>query len=106
MSNVLKFARRPVSIAEREERSQDECTHRQIKVHPVGSVVVCSLCGAMLSPFWALAMLSKQYGLALAQIDRLNARLALADARVLELSEELDALAPSERASKQSPTET
>ncbi|MDR5776900.1 MULTISPECIES: hypothetical protein [unclassified Caballeronia] len=105
MSNVLKFTRRPVSVAEREERSQDECTHRQIKVHPVGSVV-CSLCGAMLSPFWALAMLSKQYGLALAQIDRLNARLALADARVLKLSEELDALAPSERASKQSPTET
>jgi hypothetical protein len=106
MTNVLAFERRQQSIAEQDERSQGECTHRQIKLHPVGSVVVCSLCGAMLSPFWALSMLSEQYGLALAQIDRLNARLALSNARMLELSEELDALAPSERAPKQSPTDT
>lgn len=51
-------------------------------------------------------MLSEQYGLALAHIDRLSIRLALADARMLELSEELDALTSRERALKKMPTET
>ncbi|SAK57608.1 hypothetical protein AWB76_02480 [Caballeronia temeraria] len=106
MSKVIPFARLRVSVAEQNERPRGECTHRRIKLEPNGGVVVCSICGAMLSPFWALSMLSEQYGLALAQIDRLNARLALASARVLELSEELDALTTQERASKASPTET
>lgn len=106
MSNVLPFTRLRVSATEEADRPRGECAHRRIRLEPHGGVVVCAVCNAMLSPFWALSMLSEQYGLALAQIDRLNARMALANARVLELSEELDALASPERASKHSPTET
>ncbi|MDR5762986.1 hypothetical protein [Caballeronia sp. LZ035] len=92
MSKVIPFARVRVSVAEQNERPRGECTHRRIMLEPNGGVVVCSTCGAMLSSFWALSMLSEQYGLALAQVDRLNTRLALACARILELSEELDGL--------------
>jgi hypothetical protein len=51
-------------------------------------------------------MFSGQCGLALAQIDRLVARSALAIARILALSEDLAALTPQERASKASRTDT
>jgi hypothetical protein len=51
-------------------------------------------------------MLAKQAWSRARAIDRLKARFALVDARVLELSEELDALAASERASKEAPNET
>jgi hypothetical protein len=65
-------------------------------------IVTCRDCGASLAPFWALRMLADQYALALAQIDRLQDRVSNADARILELSAELDALAESERARKAS----
>jgi prefoldin subunit 5 len=51
-------------------------------------------------------MLAEQYGLALSQIEHLKNRLALADARILELSKTLDAIDNLKRAPKQRSTET
>ncbi|WP_244818484.1 hypothetical protein [Caballeronia sp. Lep1P3] len=59
-----------------------------------------------LAPFSALSMLAEQYGLALSQIEHLKNRLALADARNLELSKTLDAIDNLKRAPKQPSTET
>jgi Tfp pilus assembly protein PilF len=50
-------------------------------------------------------MLSEQYSLAMSLIERLSARLSLADARLLELSAQLDALAGHESPSKPASTE-
>ena len=58
------------------------------------------------SPFWALPMLSEQYALAMDHIDRLKSRIELADARILELSQELDAMSPGERSPNKPSTDT
>jgi hypothetical protein len=51
-------------------------------------------------------MLSEQYALAMGHIDRLKSRIQLADARILELSQELDAISPGERSLNKSSTDT
>ncbi len=70
--------------------SPRDCSHRRIKLDSRGGIVSWAECGAALSPFWALTMLSEQYTVALKHIERLGERIALADARILELSTTLD----------------
>nr|WP_318290082.1 hypothetical protein [Paraburkholderia sp. BL8N3] len=104
MSNVLPFARRRSFEGNRETSSGDVCLHRHLRIDQGIEIVTCAGCGATLLPLSALSMLAHQYGLALAQIERLEARLSLADARLIELSSELDTLARSECPRKQPPT--
>lgn len=104
MSRVIPFRRVPVIIEKRALRP-GVCAHRRIRLAPHGGVVTCVDCNATLAPFWALSMLSEQYSLAMSQIERLTTRLSLADARVLELSAELDAFARKESPSNPSSTE-
>ena len=106
MSNVLPFARRRLSKEGQGQPVHNDCRHRHLRLNQNGGIVICADCDAMLTPFWALSMLSTQYALALAQIERLKARLSLADARIIELSDELDTFFHPERASKQTPTKT
>jgi hypothetical protein len=72
----------------RDERTHriGECAHRHIKLDRHGGIVTCRNCGAALSAFWALEMLSEQYTVALANIARLDKRLMQADERILTLS--------------------
>ncbi len=104
MSRVIPFTRVPVVVKKRDLRAGG-CAHRRIRLDQHGGVVTCTACNATLAPFWALSMLSEQYSLAMSQIERLSARLSLADARLLELSAQLDALPGDERPSKPSSTE-
>ncbi|WP_100216034.1 hypothetical protein [Paraburkholderia hospita] len=101
MSSVIPFSRMRVTSDDRTRRP-GECSHHHLKLDAHGGIVACRDCGASLAPFWALRMLADQYALALAQIDRLQDRVSNADARILQLSTELDALAESERARKES----
>lgn len=91
MSSVIPFARLRVTTDERTQPSVGECKHHHIKLYPHGGIVTCRDCGAALTPFWALTMLSEQYAAALSQIDRLKERAALCDARIHDLSAQLDA---------------
>jgi hypothetical protein len=102
MSSVIPFARLRVSKDDRTHRPL-ECAHHHIRLDPRGGLVNCRDCGVSLTPFWALSMLADQYTLALAQIERLNDRLRLADARILELSAALDESAATERTTKDLP---
>lgn len=102
MSSVIPFTRLRVTKDERIDRPL-ECAHHHIRLDPRGGLVNCRECGAALTPFWALSMLADQYAIALAQIQRLNERLAHADGRILELSAELDATHGAERTGKESP---
>ncbi|MDT8842562.1 hypothetical protein ParKJ_34570 [Paraburkholderia fungorum] len=102
MSRVIPFTRLRVTKDERIDRPL-ECAHHHIRLDPRGGLVNCRECGATLTPFWALSMLADQYAIALAQIQRLNERLAGADSRILELSTELDATRDAERTGKDSP---
>ena len=103
MSSVIPFARLRVSKDGRTHRP-GECAHHHIRLDPRGGIVSCRDCGAALTPFWALTMLADQYAIALAQIQRLDERLAHADGRIRELSAELDARDDTERTGKASPT--
>ena len=89
MSNVIDFASIRISRNERPPRP-GQCAHRHIKLDRHGGTVTCGNCNAALSPFWALEMLSEQYVLALANIDRLTARLQQANEHMLTLSAALD----------------
>jgi hypothetical protein len=89
MSSVIPFSRLRITRDARTHRP-GECSHQHIKLDPRGGLVHCRECGVALSPFWALSMLADQYILALAQIQRLTERVALADARMGELAAELD----------------
>ncbi|MFP3646575.1 hypothetical protein [Paraburkholderia sp. SIMBA_054] len=89
MSSVIPFARLRVTTDERTHRP-GECDHHNIRLDPRGGIVTCRDCSAALTPFWALTMLADQYAVALAHIERLERRLAGADARILDLSAELD----------------
>ena len=103
MSNILPFTR----LSTNDARSDgNDCAHRHIRLDKHGGTVSCSDCGAALAPFSALSMLAEQYGLALSQIEHLKNRLALADARILELSKTFDAIDNLKRAPKQPSTET
>jgi hypothetical protein len=77
-----------------------KCAHRHINLINHGGIVTCVDCKAMLSPFWALTMLSSQYELALAHIARLTERLTLADERIAALSEKMERGANPKDASK------
>lgn len=87
MSRVIPFNRPAVALGTPTERG---CAHRNLKLVENGEIVNCSDCLATISSFRALMMLSEQYALAIKQIERLTARIRLADARILELSQELD----------------
>lgn len=89
MSSVIPFNRMRVTKDDRTHRP-GECTHRHIKLDSRGGVVTCSECRASLTPFWALTMLAEQYTVALNHIERLDDRIALANARIAELSAALD----------------
>jgi hypothetical protein len=89
MSNVVDLNSVRITRDERLHRP-GECFHRHIKLDRHGGVVTCGDCDSALSPFWALEMLSTQYSLALANIDRLNARLDAESERMLTLSAALD----------------
>ena len=89
MGRVIPFERIRASRDDRTYRPRD-CSHRRIKLDSRGGIVSWAECGAALSPFWALTMLSEQYTVALKHIERLGERIALADARILELSTTLD----------------
>jgi len=89
MTNVLKFERVRLTQDDRDHRP-GECTHHHLKLDSRGGIVSCVDCKTSLSTFWALTMLSEQYQLALANIDRLTARLTFADARLISLSAALD----------------
>ncbi|GJH30579.1 hypothetical protein [Caballeronia novacaledonica] len=104
MNRVIPFKRVSVT-AEKSDSRAGGCAHRHIRLDQHGGVVTCTDCNATLAPFWALSMLSEQYSLAMSQIERLSARLSLADARLLELSAQLDALRGDESPSKPSSTE-
>jgi len=85
MSNVLVFKRVRLTHDDRKHRP-GECAHLHLNLDSRGDIVSCVDCKASLSPFWALSMLSEQYQLALAHVDRLTARLVLADGRIIDLS--------------------
>jgi hypothetical protein len=89
MTKVLDFLRARITRDDRQYRP-GECTHRHIKLESHGGIVSCVECKSALSPFWALTMLSHQYEMALANIARLNERVALADGRIGALSRALD----------------
>lgn len=89
MSKVVDLRSIRISRNERPHRL-GECAHRHIKLDRHGGTVTCGNCNATLSPFWALEMLSEQYVLALANIDRLTARLQHANEHMLTLSAALD----------------
>jgi hypothetical protein len=103
MSRVIPFIRRSVASGTPAD-GETHCAHRNIRLVERGEIVSCSDCLAVLSPFWALTMLSQQYSLAMSQIERLTTRTKLADARILELSQELDANSREER--RQNPPST
>jgi hypothetical protein len=89
MSSVIPFARVRVTTDERTSRP-GECRHHNIRLDPRGGIVTCRDCTASLTPYWALTMLADQYAVALDHIERLEQRLMGADARILDLSAELD----------------
>jgi hypothetical protein len=102
-ATVIPFSRIRITTDDRTRRP-GECNHHHIKLDAHGGIVTCRDCGAALTPFWALRMLTDQYALALAQIDRMRDRVINADARILELSAALDILTEAERARKESPS--
>jgi hypothetical protein len=98
MRKVIPFGRR--AVAPNTPRDVEvRCAHRNLRLFEQSDIVMCAVCHATLSPFWALSMLSEQYAFAMAHIDRLKSRIELADARILELSQELDAMLPGEKRS-------
>jgi len=86
MTKIVNLRQR-ISRDNREHRPA-ECAHRHINLDSHGGIVTCVTCKAMLTPFWALSMLSGQYELALENIVRLTKRLTLADERIAALSAE------------------
>jgi hypothetical protein len=105
MRKVIPFGRR--AVAPNTPRDvKAKCAHRNLRLVEHGGIVMCADCHVTLSPFWALSMLSAQYALAMAHIDRLKSRIELADARILQLSQELDAMSPCERSPNKSSTDT
>ena len=105
MRKVIPFGRRTVApnmLGDVEAK----CAHRNLRLVEQGGIVMCVDCHVTLSSFWALSMLSRQYALAMDHIDRLKSRIELADARILELSLELDATSPGERSGNESSTGT
>jgi hypothetical protein len=105
MRKVIPFGRRGVA-PNAPGGVGAKCPHRKLRLVEHGGIVMCADCHVTLSPFWALSMLSKQYALAIDHIDRLKSRIELADARILELSQELDATSPGERRPNKSSTDT
>jgi hypothetical protein len=105
MRKVIPFGRRAVSPNTLGE-VEAKCAHRSLRLVEQGGIVTCADCQVMLSPFWALSMLSEQYALAMGHIDRLEARIKIADARILKLSQELDGMSPGGRSPNQSSTDT
>jgi len=105
MRKVFPFERRAVATNAL-AGAEAKCVHRNLRLVERGGIVMCADCDATLSPFWALSMLSEQYALAMGHIDRLKSRIQLADARILELSQELDAISPGERSLNKSSTDT
>ncbi len=89
MSKVVDIRKIRITRDERTHRP-GECAHRHIKLDRHGGPVTCGNCGAALSAFWALEMLSEQYTVALANIARLDKRLKQTDERILALSAALD----------------
>jgi hypothetical protein len=90
MSKVIDL-KRSIRISRNERPHRPgECAHRHIKLDRHGGTVTCGNCHATLSPFWALEMLSEQYVLALANIDRLTVRLQHVNEHMLTLSAALD----------------
>lgn len=105
MRKVIPFERRAVAPNTPGD-VEAKCAHRNLRLVERGGIVVCADCHVTLSPFWALSMLSEQYALAMGHIDRLKSRIELADARILELSQELDAMSPGERSPNKPSTDT
>jgi hypothetical protein len=105
MSKVIPFKRLAVSRSTRGDAAAN-CAHRNLRLAERNGIVTCADCLATLDPLSALVMLSGQYSLAMSQIHRLTARIRLADARILELSRELDAMSQGERRQNPSPTDT
>ncbi|WP_069638499.1 hypothetical protein [Burkholderia sp. PAMC 26561] len=89
MSKVVDIRKFRVTRDERTHRP-GECAHRHIKLDRHGGIVTCGNCGAALSAFWALEMLSEQYASALANIARLDQRLTQANDLIATLSAALD----------------
>ena len=96
MRKVIPFGKRAVAPNTRRD-VKAKCAHRNLRLVEHSDIVTCAVCHVTLSPFWALSMLSEQYAFAMAHIDRLESRIELADARILELSQELDAMLPGEK---------
>ncbi|MEZ2354460.1 hypothetical protein [Caballeronia sp. RCC_10] len=96
MRKVIPFERRAVA-SNTLGHLEAECAHRNLRLIEQSEIVMCAVCHVTLNPFWALSMLSEQYSLSMARIDRLKSRIELADARILELSQELDAILPGEK---------
>ncbi|WP_250520359.1 MULTISPECIES: hypothetical protein [unclassified Caballeronia] len=96
MRKVIPFGKR--AVAPNTPRDvKAKCAHRNLRLIEHGCIVMCADCHVTLSPFWALSMMSEQYALAMGHIHRLKSRIELADARILELSRELDAMSPGEK---------
>lgn len=96
MRKVIPFGRR--AVAPNTPRDvKAKCAHRNLRLVEHGDIVMCADCHVTLSPFWTLSMTSEQYAFAMAHLDRLKSRVELADARILELSRELDAMSLSEK---------
>jgi hypothetical protein len=96
MRKVIPFGKRAVAPNTRRD-VKAKCAHRNLRLVEHGGIVMCADCHVTLSPIWALSMLSEQYAFAMAHLDRLKSRIELADARILELSQELDAMLPGEK---------
>ena len=105
MRKVIPFERR-AAASNTLGHVEAKCAHRNLRLVEQGGIVMCADCHITLSPFWALSMLSEQYALSMAHIDRLKSRIQLADARILELSRELDAMLPAKRSPNKSSTDT
>ncbi|WP_086973200.1 hypothetical protein [Caballeronia glebae] len=106
MSKVIPFKRLTVARSTRGD-AEANCAHRNLRLAERNGIVTCADCLATtLDPLSALVMLSGQYSLAMSQIHRLTARIRLADAQILELSRELDAMSQGERPQNASPTHT
>jgi len=48
----------------------DQCNHRHIELDERGDIVRCTKCGAQVSAFWALRMLTEDYNDALVRLER------------------------------------
>jgi hypothetical protein len=93
MRKVIPFGRRAVA-PDTPRDVKATCEHRNLRLVEPSDIVICAVCHVTLSPIRALSMLREQYAFAMAHLDRLKSRIELADARILELSQELDAMLP------------